>query len=53
MLNTARHVAFLVTGPTKGDALRGVLGGTAPAALVQPEGGELRWFLDAQAAASL
>jgi len=53
VLNTARHVAFLVTGPTKGDALRGVLGGTAPAALVQPEGGELRWFLDAQAAASL
>ncbi len=53
VLNAARHVAFLVTGSAKGDALRGVLEGTSPAALVRPEGGELRWFLDAQAAASI
>ena len=32
VLNAAAHVAFLVTGPTKGNALRGVLQGTAPAA---------------------
>lgn len=53
VLNAAAHVAFLVTGPAKGDALRGVLHGTAPAAGVQPTDGELHWFLDAQAAASL
>ena len=53
VLNTASHVAFLVSGGSKGDALRGVVQGTVPAAGVQPPEGELRWFLDADAAESM
>jgi len=53
VLNAGAHVAFLVTGPTKGEALRGVVRGTVPAAGVRPPDGELRWFLDAGAAGSL
>ena len=53
VLNTASHVAFLVSGGSKGDALRGVVQGTVPAAGVQPPDGELRWFLDADAAESM
>jgi 6-phosphogluconolactonase len=53
VLNAAAHVAFLVTGGTKGEALRGVVRGTVPAAGVWPPDGELRWFLDTAAAASL
>ena len=49
MLNAAAHVAFLVAGAAKGEALRGVVQGTVPAARVRPAGGELRWFLDAAA----
>ncbi|HEY8675835.1 MAG TPA: 6-phosphogluconolactonase [Candidatus Dormibacteraeota bacterium] len=52
-LNAAAHVAFLVTGPTKADALRGVIDGTVPAARVRPQDGELLWFLDSSAARSL
>jgi 6-phosphogluconolactonase len=52
-INAAAHVAFLVTGSAKGDALRGVVDGIVPAARVRPTGGELLWFLDAAAAATL
>jgi 6-phosphogluconolactonase len=52
-LNAAASVAFLVTGSSKGDALRGVIDGTVPAARVQPASGKLLWFLDAAAAQSL
>jgi 6-phosphogluconolactonase len=53
VLNAAAHVAFLVTGPAKGEALRGVVEGRVPAAGVRPPDGELRWFMDTAAAASL
>jgi len=53
VLNAARNVAFLVTGAAKGDALRGVAAGTVPAARVRPAEGDLRWFLDTAAAASI
>ncbi|HEY8756785.1 MAG TPA: 6-phosphogluconolactonase [Candidatus Dormibacteraeota bacterium] len=49
-LNAAAHVAFLVTGAAKADALRGVVNGTVPAARVRPSDGQLLWFLDASAA---
>ena len=52
-INAAAHVAFLVTGANKGGALRGVIDGTVPAAGVHPGNGELLWFLDAAAAASV
>jgi 6-phosphogluconolactonase len=52
-INTAKRVAFLVTGASKGDALRRVIDGTVPAARVRPAGGELWWFLDAAAVRSL
>jgi 6-phosphogluconolactonase len=52
VLGAAAHVAFLVAGPAKGEALRGVVNGTVPAARVRPRDGELRWFLDGAAAAS-
>jgi 6-phosphogluconolactonase len=53
VLNAAAHVAFLVAGAAKADALRGVIQGTVPAAGVRPVDGELRWFLDAAAAGSI
>jgi 6-phosphogluconolactonase len=53
VLNAAAHIAFLVTGPTKGEALRGVAEGRVPAAGVRPPDGELRWFLDTVAVGSL
>ena len=52
-LNAAAHVAFLVTGGGKADALRGVIGGAVPAARVRPRDGEVLWFLDSSAARSL
>lgn len=52
-INAAAHVAFLVTGSRKGDALRGVVDGSNPAARVRPAEGELVWFLDAAAARTL
>ncbi len=52
-LNAAARVAFLVTGPSKADALRGVIDGTVPAARVRPASGDLLWFLDTAAAHSL
>ncbi len=53
VLNAAARVAFLVAGTAKQDALRSIVVGTAPAAGVRPLEGELRWFLDAEAAAGL
>jgi 6-phosphogluconolactonase len=53
VLNAAAQVAFLVTGPNKGEALRGVIDGTVPAARVRPKDGELVWFLDDPAARSV
>ena len=53
VLNNAAHVAFLVTGPAKGEALRGVAEGSVPAAGVRPPDGELRWFMDRVAADSI
>jgi 6-phosphogluconolactonase len=53
VLNAASRVAFLVAGGAKSEALRAVATGSAPAAGVRPPEGELRWFLDAQAAAGL
>ncbi|MDQ2959842.1 MAG: 6-phosphogluconolactonase [Candidatus Dormibacteraeota bacterium] len=52
-INAAAHVAFLVTGGGKAEALRGVAAGTVPAALVRPRDGDLTWFLDEAAAASV
>lgn len=52
-INAAACVAFLVTGSSKGDALRGVIEGSVPAARVRPSSGELIWFLDAAAVRSL
>ncbi len=55
VLNTARHVLFLVTGSNKAHALTGVLGGgpdrERPASLVRPESGTVEWHVDAAAAA--
>jgi 6-phosphogluconolactonase len=53
VLNAAAQVAFLVTGPNKGEALRGVIDGTVPAARVRPKDGEIVWFLDDPAARSI
>lgn len=53
VLNAAARVAFVVTGPSKADALRGVVDGTVPAARVRPGSGDLLWFLDTAAARSL
>lgn len=52
VLNAARAVAFLVSGPDKAPALRGALAGEAdlPAARVKPNDGVLRWFVDFAAA---
>jgi 6-phosphogluconolactonase len=52
-INAAAHVAFLVTGSAKAEALRGVIAGTVPAARVRPAHGDQTWFLDAAAAGTL
>ncbi|MBJ7609527.1 MAG: 6-phosphogluconolactonase [Candidatus Dormibacteraeota bacterium] len=52
-INAAAHVAFLVTGAGKAQALHGVIEGTVPAARVSPADGEVIWFLDSAAARSL
>ena len=57
-LNAARHVAFLVEGERKADALRAVLEARAsrverPAAGVLPTDGILTWLVDEQAARRL
>ena len=57
-LNAARNVAITAGGAEKADALHAVLEGPRepdvyPAQLVDPRHGELRWFVDAAAAAKL
>ena len=58
ILNAARHILFLVTGPEKADAVHAVLEGDYqpeeyPAQLVRPTNGETTWMLDTTAAAKL
>ena len=58
LLNSARCVAFLVSGTDKAAALHEVLEGNAPAdkypsRLVQPNEGKLIWFVDRAAASEL
>ena len=58
LLNSARCVAFLVSGTDKAAALHEVLEGNAPAdkypsRLVQPSDGKLIWFVDRAAASEL
>jgi 6-phosphogluconolactonase len=49
-LNAAARVGFLVAGADKGKPLREVAAGTAVAARVRPDNGELRWLIDQEAA---
>ncbi len=56
--NAAAHVAFLVAGAEKAEALAAVLEGPRdvqmyPSQLIAPSGGELYWFVDVAAAAKL
>jgi 6-phosphogluconolactonase len=55
VLNAAARVVFLVAGAEKAKAVKAVLGerATLPAAMVQPNHGELVWLLDRAAAAQL
>jgi 6-phosphogluconolactonase len=58
LLNAARHVTFLVSGAAKARTLQRVLEGPRipqelPAQIIQPANGELRWMVDAAAAAHL
>jgi 6-phosphogluconolactonase len=57
-INAASHVMVTAGGAEKSDALRAVLEGPReqdvyPAQLVRPTDGELRWLVDAAAAAKL
>jgi 6-phosphogluconolactonase len=57
-INDARNVAITAGGAEKADALHGVLDGPKqtdvyPAQLIHPHAGELRWLVDAAAAAKL
>lgn len=58
MINRGTRVWFLVAGEDKADALAQVLQGPPdplrlPAQLIQPQAGELVWFIDAAAATKL
>ena len=58
VINTAKAVAFLVTGTNKAEKVDEILNKKEgfkkyPASLVQPDSGELLWFLDEEAAALL
>jgi len=57
-INTAAIVVFLVTGAAKAEAVEEVVAGAydpdrLPAQLIRPAHGDLRWYLDEEAAASL
>ncbi len=57
-INAAAHVAFIVEGKRKAEAVHRVIVGAEdpaswPAQLVAPEGGQLHWFLDEAAAMML
>ena len=55
VLNAARHVLFLVTGPAKAVTLSRVIADGPrrhfPSSLVLPEDGEVEWYVDREAAA--
>lgn len=58
VINTAKEVAFLVTGASKADKVEAVIEKTEgseayPASMVNPESGNLVWFLDVEAAVRL
>ncbi len=58
LLNAASDLLFLVTGEDKADTVRRVLSGAItpallPAQVIQPIAGNVRWMLDADAAAAL
>lgn len=58
LINNAEHVAFLVTGEAKAEKLREIVTKegpweTYPASLVDPDSGNLIWFLDLGAASKL
>ncbi len=58
ILNAARNVAFLVKGADKAEMLAKVLEGpyqpvVLPSQIIKPTNGELRWLVDAAAAARL
>jgi 6-phosphogluconolactonase len=58
VINRAAVVVFLVAGASKASVLREVLQGPAdprrlPAQLIQPEDGNLHWFIDREASALL
>lgn len=58
VINTAKEVAFLVTGASKAEKVKAVVEKTEgsevyPATLVNPTSGNLVWFLDEDAAAGL
>ena len=58
VINTAKEVAFLVTGASKAEKVEAVIEKTEgsevyPASLVNPKSGKLIWFLDREAAAKL
>ena len=57
LINQAKHIAFLVFGSSKAEAVHHILGDERdyrqyPAQLIQPASGDIIWFLD-EAAASL
>ena len=58
VINQSKEVAFLVTGNSKADKVKTIIGKTEgfekyPASLVVPKTGNLIWFLDEDAAGSL
>jgi 6-phosphogluconolactonase len=58
VINAAREIVFLVSGPEKAEILARILEGpfqpeALPAQTVSPRDGELRWLIDASAAARL
>jgi 6-phosphogluconolactonase len=58
LINQARHIAFLVYGEAKADAVHHVLENERnenkyPAQLIQPENGDLKWYIDEAAASRL
>lgn len=55
LINQARHIAFLVYGASKAEAVSEIIQGqrnieSHPAQLIQPVGGTLEWFIDDAAA---
>ncbi len=58
IVNKASHIAFMVTGKNKSGILKRIIEGQyephlLPAQLIKPEGGEIYWFLDKDAAEKL